>query len=50
MNTTRPTSATGKTYTYVCVCGKTLSQMASGRHYRKCIPAQQAEAARRASN
>lgn len=49
MHTERPTTASGKTYTYVCPCGKTVSQMASGRHYRKCEPAQAAERARRAN-
>ncbi len=36
----KPTTASGKTYTYVCACGKTVSAMASGRHYRKCEQAQ----------
>lgn len=36
------TTATGKTYTYVCACGKTVSQMASSRHYRKCEAARAA--------
>jgi hypothetical protein len=39
---TQPTTKSGKTRTYVCECGKTVSTMASSRHYRQCPAAQAA--------